>query len=1099
MTQFDERVAALSPEKRALLERLLRERGEDVFPLSVAQQGIWFLEQLRPGNPGYVVRAAVRVRGELDVRVLRAAVEEIVRRHEALRTVFRTRDGKPVQVVRDGLALDLRQQEATWSGEQDLPRHVAEALKDPFDLAEGPLLRLRLLRVSAREHVLAVAMHHLISDGWSVTVFLAELSALYEAYAAGRPSPLPPLAIQYGDFAVWQRRRDDENLATGLARWRRELAGAPDALPLPTDRPRPAVQGFNGASVAFELPAEVVRDLDRTAKQQGATTYMALLAVFHLLLRRYSGADDVVVGVPLANRERAEVEPLIGFFVNTLPVRARLGGNPSFRTVIDRVRQACLGAYAHQDIPFEKIVADLRLDRDLSRPPIFQTAFSYQNDPLSTVTVAGLELDRIPLPAEGARFDLEVQSFDHAGAVRGWFEYDRDLFDEPIIARMAAHFRRLAELVAASPDTPVERLDLLDDDERRTALADARGPVRVWPTPDRNAGWVHEQVAWWARHTPDAVAVRFEGESLGYVELDRRAARLARRLRRMGAGPGTLVGVAVPRSAELVVSLLAVLKAGAAYVPLDTDLPQARLAYMIQDAAVQALLTRRDVLKRLPPTAAEPLCVDDLNLDADLDVDPDVVVDGEDLAYMIYTSGSTGRPKGVMNVHAAIRNRLLWMQDQYHLTPADRVLQKTPVSFDVSVWEFFWPLMTGATLVVAKPGGHRDPRYLIDLIRREQITTLHFVPSMLQVFLREPGVEECTSLRRVICSGEALSRELQERLFARSTAELHNLYGPTEAAVDVTYWPCRRDGDPRPVPIGFPIANTQIYVLDERLRPVPKGVAGELHIGGRNLARGYLNRPDLTADRFVPNPFGAGDRLYRTGDLARVREDGAIEYLGRLDHQVKLRGFRIEPGEIESVLTSHPRVSEAIVVAREPRPGDVRLVAYLTGDGEPPDVADLRDHLRERLPEYMVPAAFVVLPELPLTANGKADRAALPEPDLSRPETRTAFVAPRDDLERVIADIWRDVLGVDRVGVHDNFFDLGGHSLLMPELKARLTETAGREVSLIELFQYPTVGALAGALTGPAAGSATGGRDRADLRRRSQARRRPTRRSGDEG
>ena len=1095
MTSLDERLAALSTEKRALFEQLLRERGstEDVFPISVTQQGIWFFEQLRPHNPAYVIPAAVRIRGRLDTAVLRDAVLEILRRHESLRTTFEVREGKPVQVVRPRPDLDLRELDLRTGGtaDGDLERSITDALSGPFDLATGPLLRVRLLRTGDDEWVLAVAMHHLISDGWSVGVLLAELSAQYEALVGGRPATLPALAVQYGDFATWQQQALVTDIfAADLGYWRRQLAGAP-VLALPTDRPRPPVQGLRGGSVPFELPEPLVRELGAVARECRATTYMALLAVFDIVLQRYCGQDDVVVGVPTANRNRAETEPLIGFFVNILPVRTDLRGNPTFAQVLDRVRESCLGAYAHQAVPFEQVVADQKPVRDLSRTPVFQVSLSYQADPLPTLVMSGLQLTRLPLCSVGSRFDLELQFFDDAGALSGWFEYDRDLFEAATITRMADHFRRLVELVVADPDLPVDRLELLVGPERAEVMARARGADVEWP----GVGWIHECVEERARLAPGAEAVRFEGRPLDYGELNRRANRLAHRLRRSGVGPGVLVGVAMERSVELVTSLLAVLKAGGAYVPLDPGYPRARLEHMLSDARVPVLLTQRRVLPALPAVAAEVLCVEELvaELDGESTEDPHVTLTGEDLAYVIYTSGSTGRPKGVMNVHAAIRSRLAWMQDAYRLDASDRVLQKTPFSFDVSVWEFFWPLMVGATLVIARPEGHRDGSYVAGIIRSESVTTAHFVPSMLQAFLLEPGVEDCTTLRRVICSGEVLPRGVQERFFARSGAQLHNLYGPTEAAVDVTAWQCRRDGDPRPVPIGYPIANTRMYVLDQRMRPVPAGVAGELHIGGRNLARGYLQRPELTADRFVPDPYGPpGARLYRTGDLARVRDDGAIDYLGRLDHQVKLRGFRVELGEIEAVLGTHAQVRAAAVVAREHAAGDTRLVAYVTAvdPQDAPAAGQLIAHLKEQLPDHMVPARFVVLPVFPLTASGKLDRGALPEPDLSRSGLPTAFVAPRDDLERSIAGVWRDLLGVDHVGADDNFFELGGHSLLMAELRTRLAGL-GHAVSLVELFQYPTVGSLAGHVARSAAGvqPALRGQQHADSRRQQQGQR----------
>ncbi|MCW3841497.1 amino acid adenylation domain-containing protein, partial [Micromonospora yasonensis] len=861
MTDLDARLASLSPEKRALFEKMLRDRGqapparrEQVFPISVMQQGIWFLEQLKPGNPAYLIPAAVRIRGPLDTALLRQAVNGIVQRHESLRTTFEARDGRPVQVVHPTLdvalpEVDLR---GTALGDDELEERIVGALREPFDIAAGPLLRLALLRLDTDDCVLGVAMHHLISDGWSVGVLLGELSTRYAALVAGEQPKLPELSIQYGDYAVWQQDwLRQEDLSADLAWWREHLAGAPAVLDLPTDRPRPAVQGFQGASHPFELPEPVLTALGALGKRHGATPYMALLAVFAVLLHRHSGQDDVVIGVPMANRDRTEVEPLIGFFVNTLPVRVDLTGEPTFTEVLHRVRDACLGGYAHQRVPFEKVVEELKPARDLSRPPIFQVGLSYQSDPLPTLALAGVAFERLPLRAQGARFDLELQFFNDAGGLNGWFEYDRDLFEAATMARLADHFRRLIELAIAQPDTPVDRLPLLDPDERRTVLALSRGDTRRWP----DAGWVHEQIAARARRTPELPALRFADRTVSYGELLRRANGLARRLRTAGVGPGVRVGLVLERSVELVVSLLAIWQAGGAYVPVDPGLPAGRVALMLDDADPAVVLTQRPLTEKFPWDG--PLWYADELLTEFTDEavdDPATPVRGSDVAYVIYTSGSTGQPKGVPNTFAGIRNRLLWMQDAYGLGPGDRVLQKTPYSFDVSVWEFFWPLMTGATLVVARPGGHRDGRYLVEMIQAEQITTLHFVPSMLQVFLREPDVADCTSLRRVICSGEALSRELQDRFFARSTAELHNLYGPTEAAIDVTAWACRRD-DPQPVPIGRPIANTQVYVLDRFLEPVPLGVPGELHIGGVNVALGYLNRPELTAERFVTDPF----------------------------------------------------------------------------------------------------------------------------------------------------------------------------------------------------------------------------------------------------
>lgn len=1123
MSDLDQRLATLSPEQRDRFAQLLKESGqaglhENLFPLSVFQQGMWFLEQLRPDNPAYVVPAALRIRGPFDRDVLLGAVNQVVRRHEALRTTFQLRDGQPKQVVHASVTVEVPEidlRDTGLTGDELEARIVAEALGEPMSIERGPLLRIRLLRLGAQESVLAIALHHLICDRWSIGILMSEIASWYEAGLAGRDANLPELAIQYGDFATWQQQQlQERRWEADLAYWREHLAGAPAALELPTDRPRPPVQGFNGEFVPVELPEPLMRRLRDLANGNGATTYMALLAVFTILLHRYSNQDDIVVGVPAAMRARPEIETLIGYFVNALPIRTRLDGDPPFLDVLEQVRGATLGAYAHEEVPFDVVVAELNTPRDLSRPPVFQVSFSHGREPAPAFALGDTELTRVWVQSGGARFDLELQTFERDGALGGWFEYDRDLFDRATIERMAGHFRFLVEQVVEDPRRTVDRLELVGPAERHQVLVEFNDTARQWPA---ECGWIHQCFEAQARRRPDAEALRFEGRSLTYAELNRRANQLAHRLIRAGIGRDVLVGVCVERSIEMVVALLAVLKAGGAYVPLDPDYPLARLEHMLAAAQVPVLLTQRRVLSKLPAVNAEVLCLDELvaELAAEPSEDPDSPVGGEDLAYVIFTSGSTGTPKGVMNVHAGIRNRLLWMQEAFGLDYTDRVLQKTPYSFDVSVWEFFWPLTTGATLVVARPGGHRDPGYLVRTIRSERVTTMHFVPSMLQVFMQEP-VEECTSLRRVICSGEALPRDLQDRFLIRSTAELHNLYGPTEAAVDVTHWVCEQDGGDGPVPIGRAIANTEIYVLDPLLQPVPVGVAGELHIGGRNLARGYLGMPELTAERFIAHPFdpAPGARLYKTGDLARFRPDGALEFLGRLDHQVKLRGFRIELGEIEAALAEHPQVHEAVVTAREYRPGDLRLVAYLTKvpdslawdvaspepvstvkPDQPPAPAELAAYLRQRLPEHMVPAYFEVLDAFPLTSSGKVDRKALPEPAVLRPDLAAEFVAPRDETEDDLAALWCEVLGVDRVGIHDNFFDLGGHSLLMAKLRTELAARTGRDVSMVELFQHPTVASLADFLRGTSGGQAPlllAARERAERRRRSANRRRRT-------
>ncbi len=1044
-----------SAERSARVKSLLRKRREErsvetveegaiprrpaagPAPLSFSQERLWFLDRLDPGSPAYNIPAALHLRGPLHPGVLTACLDEVIRRHEALRTTFVMPEATAagaVQIVAPVLRLplrliDLRGLRGLARDARDEARRLAAAeARLPFDLARGPLVRGMLVALGDEEHVLLLTLHHAIADGWSMRILVREISLLYEAFSASQPSPLPELPIQYGDFAAWQREHlQGPVLAEQIAWWRRALASAPVVLDLPLDHPRGPVPNSRGGGQPFALPSEVQERLHAVVREQGVTLFMTVLLAFQALLCRCSRQEDVLVGTPIANRNRVETEDLIGFFANTLVLRGDLSGGPTFREGLTRVREVCLGAFAHQDLPFERLVAELNPERDLGRSPLFQVMFllqSFGGAPRS----GPLAIEPLEVPAGVAKFDLTLGLSEGGRGMFGNLEYRRDLFEPVTAARFVAQFKALLAGALTAPDAPLPDLPLLDETERHQL-------VREWN--DTATGYepdvcLHELIAQQAARTPDAPALSFEGESLTYAEVDRRANHLAWRLREMGVGPEVRVAVAVERSLELPLALLAVLKAGGAYVPLDPSYPQERLDYMLEDSGAAVQLTRERLLGEREDA-------------------PDSGVQRDNLAYVIYTSGSTGRPKGAMNSHRGIVNRLRWMQSAYGLDSSDRVLQKTPASFDVSVWELFWPLLTGACLVVAKPGGHQDGAYLVDLIRRERVTTLHFVPSMLQVFVEQQGVEECTSLKRVICSGEALPMDLVRRFFERLGAELHNLYGPTEAAVDVTFWACRRED--RVVPIGRPIENLSIHIVDHAFRPAPLGVPGELLIGGVGVGRGYLDRPALTAERFVP---GEGERLYRTGDLARFLGDGRIEFLGRIDHQVKVRGFRIELQEIEAVLAAHPAVREALVI-----PWEQGLAAYVVPQGEV-DPADLREALRRSLPEFMVPASFTVLPAFPLNPSGKLDRRALPRPE--RPQTGGA--RPRSEAESILAAIWCEVLSLPNVPVTESFFDLGGHSLLLARVERRIREEMGREVPLLELFRHPTIEALAGFLAG---------------------------------
>jgi amino acid adenylation domain-containing protein/non-ribosomal peptide synthase protein (TIGR01720 family) len=939
---FAQRVRDLRDQAKGVARMALRRADRNAPPpLSPAQSRLWFLWRLEPSSAAYNIPAAARLKGRLDQSALTKTFQSLIERHETLRTTFRSDGGEPVQIIHDSLPLDLTLEDMSGlpidereKSAHDLAVRIAHL---PFDLETGPLLRVCLVRLAEDEHVLLLAMHHIVSDGWSLNVFIDEFAALYASHRDGRAPHLPPLPIQYADFAVWSR----DWLAAGagarqLAYWRERLGGEDVVLQLPTDRPRPAEQSYRGANLRFDLDPALTERLRALAAERGVTLPMLLLASFDVLVHRYTQQTDVRVGITIANRNHVETEGLIGFFVNMLVLRADLGGDPTFEDVLNRVKEAALAAQAHQDLPFEQLVEELRPKRSLGHNPLFQIAYDHQWKRLDRLDdLSGLAIEPFEHEMCATQFDLLLHTFETAGRLSATFTYSVDLFERAAIERMADHWRNLLQGVIEQPGRRIADLPLLGVAERAIL-------VEQWNDTDAaysSERCLHHLIEAQAASSPDAIAVVFEESSIAYGALDARANRLARKLRELGVGPDVLVGVAAERSLELVVSLLAVLKAGGAYVPIDPDYPAARLSYMIEDSGVSLLLTQERLLDSLPlDAAAAPLEVWRLDgMEAELeaydDAGLDTLTESQNLAYCIYTSGSTGRPKGAGNTHRGLINRLQWMQSAYGLAVGDRVLQKTPFSFDVSVWEFFWPLTTGATLIVAPPGAHKDPFELGELIRRHDVTTLHFVPSMLQAFVDSDQLASCRSLRRVICSGEALPYELQRQFLRSSPAALHNLYGPTEAAIDVSYWTCREEAGTSVVPIGQPIWNTQLYILSDEFDLVPAGVVGELYIGGAGLARGYHQRPGLTAERFVPDPFArrAGERLYRTGDLARRRADGVIEYVGRIDHQVKIRGFRIELGEIEARLCEHEAVREAVVLARDAANGR-QLVGYVVAD-----------------------------------------------------------------------------------------------------------------------------------------------------------------------
>ncbi|MFB6721417.1 amino acid adenylation domain-containing protein [Kribbella sp. NPDC056345] len=1018
------------------------ERPEYV-PLSAAQRRLWLVEQLESAGAAYNFPLVFRLRGALDVPALQTALQDVAARHESLRTLVGEHDGVPFQWIRDQAQLSFS---VVDCAEGDLPGLVESAQRRTFDLTREFPLRAEVFRVGAEDHVVAVVLHHITTDEWSDRPFLADLNTAYAARSAGSEPVWDALPVQYADYTLWQEELFEQLGERQLAYWSEALRGAPDELTLPLDRPRPAEPSGGGAIVRCELPVETGRALRELSTSSGTSMWMVVQAATAALLHRLGAGDDIPLGAPIAGRTDSGLDDLVGFFVNTLVLRTDLSGAPTVQELLARVRESSLAAFEHQDVPFDRVVEALNPPRITGRNPLFQVMLGYHHRPEGDPeALLGLPAEWYEMETGAAKFDLNftfVDESDVSGRLTLLLEYATDLTDAATAELLCRRMASLLEQVVADPSRRVGTLDVLYDDERALVLQGFNDTARA-VVDTTLPELFRAQVA----RTPAATALVYEGEALTYAELDARVETLARTLTANGAQADTIVAVALPRSLALVITLLAVQRAGAAYLPLDTSYPADRLAYMLGDAEPVCLVTAD-----LPATdIATVLVALDGMPDQPADAPLPQSYDPLQAAYVIYTSGSTGRPKGVSVPHQAIVNRLLWMQDTYRLESTDRVLQKTPAGFDVSVWEFFWPLITGAALVVARPEGHQDPLYLADLIQQEQITTTHFVPSMLRAFLDEPAAAHCASLRQVMCSGEALPAPFAAR-FAEvlPTSKLHNLYGPTEAAVDVTSYEV--PAAPTTVPIGHPVWNTRTYVLDAELNPVPPGVAGELYLAGVQLARGYLGRPALTAERFVANPFATGERMYRTGDLARWRQDGELEYLGRADDQVKLRGFRIELGEIETALTAHPAVAHAAVILR-----DEQLVAYVVLSA-PATSSELRAHVAVSLPDHMVPAAVVTLDSLPLTPNGKLDRRALPAPDFA---AEVGDARPRTPLEETLCALVAEVLGLERVGVDDDFFALGGHSLSAMRLVSRLRASVGAEASLRTIFDAPTPAKLA--------------------------------------
>jgi amino acid adenylation domain-containing protein len=1069
----------MSPaQKRELLAKLLREKGRRVrsYPMSFAQERLWFLDQFDPG-PVYHIPMQVRFPGPLDEAALRTTLAEIVRRHETLRTTFHTEDGKPVQRVHppepvELPVVDLRGSPAD-TREGEAQEVAARETARPFELARGPLFRATLVRIHDQDSLLVLVMHHIVSDGWSIGVLMRELGALYEAYANGRPSPLPELPLRYADFAAQQRAYlSGDVLARQLGYWRDELRGAPDLLELPTDRPRPRTQTFNGAWQPFTVAPAVTAGLQKICRSERVTMFMALLAAFDILLYRYTDQSDVVVGTPIANRNRAEIEGLIGFFVNTLAIRVTLASAQTALDAIRQVREKMLRAYDHQDVPFEKLVEELQPDRDLSHGPLFQVMFVLQNAPGTPTAGAPAPYAEDPQPPPvylaTAKFDLTLALTEFGDRLTGTIEYNTDLFDHATIARLIGHFKVLLAAIAAAPQRTLGELPLLTPAERRAILATNETAVAL---PHLRA--LTELFDAQAARTPDAVAVVYGEERLTYRELDQRANRLAHRLMRLGAEPGVRVALCVERSVELVVGILGILKSGAAYVPLDPAHPPERLRFLVEDARCPLIVTLERFAGVLPEAGARLVL-----LDADADTigaesadRPPVRATLDDVVTVFYTSGSTGRPKGSLSHGLGLVNLIHWYRGAAEIEPGTRVLLMTPFTFDASFKNIITPISYGGTLVLADDFA-QDLRKLLDTIERERAELAFTTPSLLYSIValaRADGYRQLSSLRRLFIGGEPTNLHKLREWFASPACRcslIHN-YGPSECADATTSYTPSREAllACEPMPIGKPIDNMTTYVVNDALELQPDGVAGELCIGGIGVARGYLDRPELTAEKFVANPYEPGRRLYRTGDRVRRRPSGDIDFIGRTDNQVKLRGIRIELEEIEAALNGHPSVRGAVVALHEDAAGEKRLVAsVVAAGGMPLDVGSLRTFLKEQLPGYMIPAAFVEIDALPISPNGKIDRRALPTAAAAVRES--PYRAPRNAVEEVLAGFWSEVLTVEQVGIDDNFFDLGGHSLLATQVMSRVRDAFAVELPLRRIFEAPTVAELAAVMLG---------------------------------